>query len=207
MNYYKRILPWENNRRLEKLAEFRALVIQYFDNSRAEWMVDERIEKPEAEEARVKINRMIDETHDIILYSGVNPSIRYTPPAVVGGYIQNIDLVENVFNLHRFKITANNLLDFVDRSIGIYESNRRPALLRAINPFFYLGLAFDLVARIPFVLIGRAGFNRQKVEESLAGRLVKGSIYIVTALASLLTVLQLLDYLESFKQVVKNVFR
>ena len=207
MNYYKRILPWENNRRLEKLAEFRALVIQYFDNSRAEWMVDERIEKPEAEEARVKINRMMDETHDIILYSGVNPSIRYTPPAVVGGYIQNIDLVENVFNLHRFKITANNLLDFVDRSIGIYESNRRPALLRAINPFFYLGLAFDLVARIPFVLIGRAGFNRQKVEESLAGRLVKGSIYIVTALASLLTVLQLLDYLESFKQVVKNVFR
>ena len=206
LNYYKIILPWENNRRLDKLAEFRALVIHYFNNSRAESMVDERIEKPEAGGARVKINRMMDETHDIILYSGVNPSIRYTPPAVVGGYIQNIDLVQNVFNLHRFQITANNLLDFVDRSIGIYESNKRPALLRAINPFFYLGLAFDLVARIPFVLIGRAGFNRQKVEESLAGRLVKGSIYIVTALASLLTVLQLLDYLEPFKQVVKNVF-
>lgn len=202
-----RILPWENNRRLEKLTEFRALVIQYFNKSRAEWMVDERIEQPAAEGARVKINRMMDEAHDIILYSGVNPSIRYTPPAVVGGYIQNIDLVQNVFNLHRFQITANNLLDFIDRSIGIYESNKRPAHLRAINPFFYLGLAFDLVARIPFVLIGRAGFNRQKVEESLAGRLVKGSIYIVTAMASLLTVLQLLDYLEPFKQVVKNVFR
>lgn len=170
-------------------------------------MVNERIEKPEAEEARVKINRMMDEAHDIILYSGVSPSIRYTPPAVVGGYIQNIDLVQNVFNLHRFQITANNLLDFIDRSIGIYESNKRPALLRAINPFFYLGLAFDLVARVPFVLIGRAGFNRKKVEESLAGRLVKGSIYIVTTLASLLTVLQLLDYLEAFKQVVKSVFR
>jgi hypothetical protein len=207
LNYYRRILPWENNRRLDKLAEFRALVIQYFNNSRAEWMVDGRIEKPDAEETRVKINRMMDETHDIILCSGVNPSIRHIPPAVVGGYIQNIDLVQNVFNLNRFQITANNLLDFIDRSIGIYESNNRPALLRAINPFFYLGLALDLVARIPFVIIGRAGFNRQKVEESLAGRLVKESIYIVTALASLLTVLQLLDYLESFKQVVKNVFR
>ena len=206
MNNYTRILPWENNRRLERLGEFRALVILYFNSSRAEWMVDERIEKPEAEEARVKINRMMDETHDIILYSGVNPSIRYTPPAAVGGYIQNIDLVQNVFNLHRFQITANNLLDFIDRSIGIYESNMRPALFRAINPFFYLGLAFDLVARAPFVLIGRAGFNRKKVEESLAGRMVKGSIYIITALASLLTVLQLLDYLQSFKQVAKNVF-
>ncbi len=168
--------------------------------------MDERIEEPEAEKIRVKINRMMDEIHDIILHSGVNPSIRYTPSAMVGGYVQNIDLVQNIFNLHRFRITANNLLDFVDRSIGIYEGNRRPALLRAINPFFYLGLVFDLVARIPFVLIGRAGFNRQKVEESLAGRLVKGSIYIVTALASLLTVLQLLDYLDSFKLAVKNVF-
>lgn len=207
LNYYKRILPWENNRRLNKLAEFRALVIQYFNNSRAEWMADERIEEPEAEKTRVKINRIMDETHETILYSGVNPSIRYTPPAVVGGYIQNIDLVQNVFHLHRFQITANNLLDFIDRSIGIYESNKRPALLRAINPFFYIGLAFDLVARIPFVLIGHAGFNRQKIEESLTGRLVKGSIYIVTTLASLLTVFQLLDYLESFKQIVKNVLR
>lgn len=63
------------------------------------------------------------------------------------------------------------------------------------------------MARIPFVLIGRAGFNRQKAEESLAGRVIKGVIYIITALASLLTVLQLLDYLEPAKEMVKNVFR
>jgi hypothetical protein len=150
---------------------------------------------------------MMDGVHGIILYAGVNPSIRYTPSPAVGGYIQNIDLVQNIFNLHRFHIASNNLLDFVDRAIGIYENNSGRAFRRAINPFFYLGLAFDLVARIPFVLIGRAGFNRQKAEESLVGRLIKGAIYIITALASLLTVLQLLDYLEPAKEVVKSVFR
>jgi len=207
MTYYTKILHWENSSRLNRLAEFRALVIEYFNNSRAEWMVDERIEQPKAEEARVKINRMMDGIHDIILYAGVNPSIRYTPPPAVGGYIQNIDLVQNIFNLHRFHIAPNNLLDFIDRAIGIYENNAGPAFRRTINPFFYVGLVFDLVARIPFVLIGRAGFNRQKAEESLVGRLIKGVIYIITALASLLTVLQLLDYLEPTKEVVKNVFR
>jgi hypothetical protein len=206
MSYYTKLLPWENSRRLTKLAEFRDLVIQYFDNSRAEWMVDERIEKPEAGAARVDINRMMDEVHDILLYSGINPSIRYTPPAVIGGYIQNIDLVQNIYNLHRFRISPNNLLDFIDRAIGIYERNERAAFLRAINPFFYLGLVFDFVARIPFVLVGRMGFNRKKAEESLPGRVVKGAVYIITALASILTVLQLLDYLGPVKLAVKNLF-
>jgi len=108
--------------------------------------------------------------------------------------------------LHHFQITPNNILDFIDRAIGIYDNNARPAFLRAINPFVYLGIVFDLVARVPFLLIGRAGFNRQKAEDSLAGRLIKGAIYIITALASLLTVLQLLDFLEPVKAVAKSVF-
>lgn len=206
MKHYSRILPWENRRRLVRLTEFRALVIQYFNNTHVEWMADEPIEQPQAEEARGKINRMMEEAHGIILYSGINPSIQYTPPPMIGGYIKDIDLVQNIFHLHRFKITPNNLLDYIDRSIGIYENNIRPAFLRALNPFFYLGLAFDLVARIPFILIGRAGFNRQKAEKSLFGRLLKGIIYIITVLASLLTVLQLLDYLEPVKVVLKNIF-
>jgi hypothetical protein len=206
MTYYTRILPWENNKRIEKLAEFRGLVIEYFNNSRVEWMADERIEKPQAEQARIKINRMMDKIHETIMYAGINPSVRYTPPPAVGGYIQNVDLVQNIFNMHRFHIAPNNLLDFIDRAIGIYENNARAAFLRAINPLFYIGFVFDVVAHVPFVLMGRAGFNRKKAEESFAGRLIKGAIYIITALASLLTVLQLLGILESGKAVVKSVF-
>lgn len=35
--------------------------------------------------------RPLDGIHDIILYAGVNPSIRFTPPQAGGGYIQNMD--------------------------------------------------------------------------------------------------------------------
>lgn len=206
MSYYTKILPRENKKRLDKLAVFRELVIEYFNNSHAEWMDNERIEQPRAEEARVEINRMSDTIHATILYAGINPSIRYTPPPAVGGYIQNIDLVQNIFSLQRFQVGPKYLLDFIDRAIGIYENNARPAFLRSMNPFFYLGLVFDLVAGVPFALIGRAGFNRKKAEASLAGRMIKGTIYIITALASLLTVLQLLDFLEPVKKVAKSMF-
>ena len=205
MRFYTRILVWENRRRLERLAEFRSLVLSYFENSEAHWMAQERTERPDAQSARVRINRLMDEMHDIILLSGVRPAIQWSPPPMVGGYIQNVDLVQNLFNLHRFQIPPNHVLDFIDRSIGIYEANTRPAFLRTINPLFYLGQLFDWVAGLPFALLGRLGFSRSKAEESGLGRLVKGLLYLVTVTASALTVLQLLGYLELVKEFVRGL--
>lgn len=204
MTPYTKILPWENARCLERLSEFRNLVVEYFNYSKADWRVSDRIEEPKAQEARVKINRMMDEVHDIILFSGVNPTYRWTPPPAVGGYVQNLDLVQNIFNLQPFQIAPTVVLDVVDRAIGIYEGNAKAAFLRAINPFFYIGRVFDFVARIPFLLIGRAGFNQAKAEASLIGRLIKGVIYVVTILASLLTVLQILELHGPIKDFVKR---
>ena len=134
MRSYTRILVWENRRRLERLVDFRNLVLTYFDHSEAHWMAEERTEQPDAQSARVRINRLMDEVHDIILYSSVRPTIQWSPPPVIGGYIQNVDLVQNLFNLHQFQISPNHVLDFIDRSIGIYEANARPAFLRTISP-------------------------------------------------------------------------
>ena len=97
MTYYKKILFWENGRRKKVLHEFRLAVIEYFNNSRFEWMADNRIEEPPASQARIKINRMLDEVHDIILASGINPLLVVTPPPAIGGYAHNVDLVQNLF--------------------------------------------------------------------------------------------------------------
>ncbi len=206
MKPYNKITIWENNRRLVKLIKFRELVLKYFNNSRVEWMVDERIEEPEALRARVEINRLMDEIHNIILYSGINPSIRWTPPPAVGGYIQNVDLIQNIFNIHRFQISPNNVLDFIDRSIGVYEYNHTRALIRTLNPLFYLSIFFDWVSELPFIFIGWLGFNREKAELSLIGRLMKGLLYLVTVIASALTILQLLGYLHPARQFVRQMF-
>lgn len=205
VKFYTKILIWENKRRLDKLIEFRNLIIEYFNNSRVEWMVAERIEKEAARSARVKINRIINETHSIILLSGINPTIRYTPPPAVGGYIQKIDVIQNIFNLNRFQIGVDPVLDFIDRAIGIYQSNQKSALIRTFNPFFYLGWVLDVISDLPFIAIGKLGFNREKVESSAIGRLVKGIFYLITVIAAFLTTLQLLGFLGPVKQFVHGL--
>lgn len=205
MKFYKKIPVWENNRRLNKLYEFRELILKYFNNSRYEWMADGRIEENDARKARVAINRSMDEVHDIVLCSGINPSITWTPPPAVGGYIQYIDLLQNVFNLHTFQVEPNNILDIIDRSIGIYESNRMASIIRAFNPIFYIGLIFDALVEIPFVFVGKLGLNREKAERSLIGKVVKGVLYLITVIAAFLTILQLLDLLEPVRHFINEV--
>ena len=178
MRRYTKILIWENQRRLNKLIEFRNLVIEYFNNIDVEWISDRRIESQAAQVARGKINRIMAEIHSIILHSGTVPVLTIDPPPAVGGYRANVDLIQNIFMLDKFYIgeevhrEANDILDFVDRAIGIYESNHKSALVRMFNPFFYLGLVFDAISDLPFMAIGKLGFDRQKAEASAIGKLV-----------------------------------
>jgi len=205
VQHYTKILVWENNRRLSKLLEFRNLVVDYFHNSHPEWMADSRIEERAARVARVKINRVMGETHDIILHSGIDPTLVWTPPPARGGYVMNVDLIQNIFNLCQFRIGPEGALDFVDRAIGVYESNHRSSLIRTFNPLFYVGLVFDAISELPFIAIGRLGFDRQKVESSAIGRLIKGALYLITVIAALLTILQLLDFLEPVRQFMHQL--
>ena len=197
MSSYKKISFFENRKRIQTLIAYRNLVIKYFNSNQTDT------------EARLKINLIMREIRNIILYAGINPLLTYTPPPLVGGYIQRIDLVLNIFILQDFQIPPQNLLDVVEQAIDIYKSNTISALIRLFNPFFYLGIIFNLLAQVPFVLIENAGFNRQKAEESIGGRLIKGFVYImssiVTMVTSVLTILHLLGYLEPTKEMLKRV--
>jgi hypothetical protein len=94
LSYYKRIPFWINRSRLNFLRDFRSIVETYFNNSKADWMIDGRIEEQAAKKARVKINRNMDEAYRVIVLSGVNPRLTYTPPPAIGGYVQNIDVIQ-----------------------------------------------------------------------------------------------------------------
>ena len=96
-------------------------------------------------------------------------------------------------------------MDFLDRSIGIYESNRIPSIFRTLNPLFYIGIIFDALVEIPFIFIGKLGLNREKAESSLVGKLVKGALYLITVVAAFLTILQLLDLLDPVKQFINEL--
>ena len=196
MRHYTKILVWENNRRLKKLIAFRELIIEYFNDD---------TNTATANVARNKINRSLNQVHSIVLQSGTNPIYTWRAPPIAGGYSAKIDLISNVFNLDDYLTEYGLVLDLIDRSIGIYESNAKSAFIRIFNPFFYVGLTFDFISDLPFIALGKLGFNRQKAKSSTIGRIVKGVLYLITVFAAFLTILHLLEFLEPVKRFVHNL--
>ena len=205
MRHYTKILGWENKRRLNKLIEFRDFVLTYFNNSRVEWMLDPRIEEVAAQEARFDINLSLKEVHSIILQSGITPTLSWVLPSAGGRYSTNVDLIENIFNLHEFQLDPRFVLDCIDMAIGIYASNAKWARMRIFNPFYYIGLGLDFISDLPFIALGKLGLNRQKARSSVIGRIVKGVLYLITVLAAFLTILHLLGFLDPVKQSVHEL--
>ena len=215
MKHYTKITIWENRRRLEKLSEFKNLVLKYFKDIQYEEFSDEPLEGKSAIIARGEINRVMDEVRNIILRSGIDTSVKCIPPPITGGYISDVDLIISVLHIRTYDIAKNRVLDLIDRAIGIYENNHRHALMNTFNPLFYIGIVIDWIVNIPFVFIGRIGFNREKAESSIpgrfiTGRFIKGILWLVTTVpafgAAILTILYLLGYLEPVKLFVRQVF-
>ena len=204
MRYYTKILIWENKRRLNKLREFRSLMIRYFNNSRVGFGGG-RVEESAAKEARREINLVKDEIHSIILNSGIDPLFSWTLPAAFGDHAIEVDLIEDIFNLDQFDIGPNNPLDCIDRAIGKYDANHKSALVRTCNPFFYLGRALDTISDLPFIALGSLGLNRQKMKASAIGKWVKGILYLTIIVAAVLAILHLLGFLEPIKQLVHKL--
>ncbi len=203
MQYYSDIPLWENKRRLKVLKQFRSLVAAYYDHSNYSWMAEGRIEEDEAKQARTDINLILHDVHKIIVYSGVPTIVQYTPPPVVGGHIQNLDVIKNMFILHQFQIGKEAVTDILDRSIGIYQSDQSSCFRRTINPFWWIGKLITWIVSLPFKLLGTIGFDQKKAEDSLIGKIIKGLLYIITVFAALLEILDLLGLLDGLKKLYK----
>jgi hypothetical protein len=132
------MLYWECKRRLDLLRQFRRLALDYFNNVRyPDWMSDGGpILNESAQKARVQINRLAEDLVPTLDLLGIGHSVTYTPAPAVGGYIQHIDVVANVFDLWRFQIGPEMVLDCVDRAIGAYERESQKLLHKTFNPVY-----------------------------------------------------------------------
>src|SRR5258706_10490859 len=130
MRSITRILKWENTRRLAVLIRFRGLLVDYRSGTTYTFMADGPIETEDAKRVRVQVNREVDEVRRIIWATAIVPAVNWTPPATVGGYAQTVDLLQNLFNLHRFQIPFDVVYDYIDRALGMYEHNATAAAKR-----------------------------------------------------------------------------
>lgn len=200
---FQRITIGENRRRVELLNQFSRLMGQHQSQlTPPRGYGDGGPQETEASlETRQQMNLILDEVARVMLQAGIRAEIRWTPPPMFGGYVQDIPLIPNYFNLHRYQIGPLMVLDHVVRAVGIYEADAPAAQRRTFNPFFWLGIALDTLAGSPFALLRRSGFNTSKVEDSLAGRLIRLVVWLLGAAVLFLTLLQLTGFLDSFLQV------
>ncbi len=137
----------ENRARLKMMTEFRDLVINYFENSTLNMMNGYYIEERQAREVRAAINLILQQRYKMIRLAGIKTAAASSPSVVIGGNCQNIDLILNIFNLGRNEISPNSAIDYIERAIDVYKSNRLPSFIRTINPFFWVTVFLNHLSR------------------------------------------------------------
>ena len=198
LNGYRNITFWESFRRQERLIEFNGHLATYFTAIR-EGQTDQ------AGEARTSINLMLKDVRAIVYAAEVYPVINWTPPRFVGGPSNNIDVFDNLFYLDRFSIGPDQVSDLVLRTFGVYESNHFRSFLRTLNPLWWVWRIFNWIARLPFLLLGTAGFNSARAERSVLGRLLKLVFTLVTLIAAFLSILSYLELLDEFLKLIADL--
>lgn len=195
MNTYKDIPLWENKRRLDRLAQFRNHIVSYFNGSKYSWQAQARIESSDIQQVRHEIDLRIEEIQRIVREAQVSSRVMWTAAPVDGGYSQPLDILANLFELDRFQIRPNRVVSVLDRAIGVYQDDQRKSANRTFNPLWWIGKILGWLIRLPFRLLGMIGFDADKAESSILGRLTK----LILVASSLLAILYYLDLLESVK--------
>ena len=198
MNGYRNITFWESLRRQERLNEFHNLIVTYY-TALQEGQADQ------ASEARISINLILRDVQAIVYAAKVHPVISWTPPRFVGGPSIEIDVLENLFYLKRYDLGPETVTDLLLRACGVYESYHLQSFLRTINPFWWVWRIFNWFAKLPFFLLGSAGFNSTRAENSILGRFFKLAFLLLPLVAAFLSILSHLDLLEEFLELVKGM--
>jgi len=97
------------------------------------------------------------------------------------------------------------LMDFIVRTISIYSKDFTKAFLRTLNPIYWIGCILDYIVDLPFVLVGKLGFNRTKAEASLIGRIFKMIFKTILFLSALAGLLEHLGYLEPCRAFIRKM--
>lgn len=179
------IFYWEAKERLRTLEQFRDDVEAFFQqahwNPEEDWVQDDG-----AKALRRRINERLREAEVACYFVGVGQPLDYAPPPAVGGLAGQVDLFRNIFNFPRLRLPIELLTDELDRAIGIYRSWLGPLWRKLFNPFYWIGRLLEAISRIPFRILASAGFDLDKAEGSLLGKIVSAIIQFAVALAAII---------------------
>lgn len=206
MKPIKEVPIWEVNRRLDRLVKFREEVVRYFLNREDNWPGQGMRELPEAREARLAINLTMYDARDIIRASGVGATFNYHDAPVRGGRIHNLNVILHLLRSD-LEISPDLIVDVIEQSVGIHESEVSRAWRRTLNPIWWFGSLMSWVVSLPFGIIERAGFDASRAQQSLLGKLYKLLFELVVATAAFLTIVDLLGLMNKLQTLLGTLFQ
>ena len=146
----------------------------------------------------------MNNVHAIMNAAQTNPYIVYTPAPIVGGYIQNINVILNYDNLSHYNIPEEKVFDFLYITLGKYRDDYTKSVIRTYNPLFWIGCILDYIISLPFFLLGWIGVNKEKIEYSFLGRFIKGICKLIVVIGVIFGILEHLGYMEPVKNFVNK---
>lgn len=204
---YKKLTIFQNLKRKNTLNNFIRLIRDYYTSVNHVGFIEiETQENKTSLSCRTQINMIINNVHKYVIDAGQNPVMIWTPPPIVGGYVMNIDIIVNVFDLNRYQISLAKLQDVIQRSFASYHDTTILSIINTINPFYYFGYSIKWIVSLPFSLLIDIGFSRSKVEDSNVVKIIKAVGELIGWLSSLLIILQILGWLDKLKILVPNIF-
>lgn len=199
------MLYWECKRRLQTLEEFHSLVVRYFSTVAYASGSRRAYQTEESSEARRKINDLMQDVGSSCNLIGQPMTVQYVPSPLVGGFQGPLSLLSSLFELREYHIPNSKVIDGLERVIGTYRRKKKHLYWQMFNPLFWLRVLLVKVVEVPFQILSAAGFDTAKFENSVMGKLVKAVVGFVAFAAALLTVLQILGWLEPVKRFVHTI--
>jgi len=198
--YNRHMLYWECKRRLNELLKFRELVVTYFSHRTIPHFQTVH-EDDTARKARSEINLRMNAAIRSCLRIGQTLTVFYSPPPVRGGFAGNLNLIQNMFELHTFQIPPSRVIDSLNRAIGDYERLQRELFRSLWNPLYWLRLGVANLLSLPFRILGAAGFNSQAIEHSTAGKVSKAIAAFAGFIVTVLTILHSLGVSTGWRDI------
>jgi len=152
---------FEVRERLKNLEEFRSLYREYIEFFNRE-------KNPAAKVVRKKMLPLTAMTVDSLKRLDLGSTVTRDAP-LRGGKKVRINLIKAIFRDHiirRYKLDDQTPLEIIDRGIARYRVYLLREKIQLFNPFYWLYLFSEFVARIPFLMARKAGIEIHDADKS-----------------------------------------
>jgi hypothetical protein len=202
----RRIPVWTNRRRSRFLRRFRDRIDAYFREVRYEAFPFRVVENELAASLRGDLEGELKRCRIIVGAAERVSPLRLAPGDQEGDVVR-INMITEAFQLHRYNLRREDLLEVLDAARQAYDDDRGAAWVRTANPLYWLGMALGVVEVLPFLPLGWVRLDWRRAARSRPGRALRFLLRAGALAALVVVVLHVAGLQRAALDAVGRVYR